>query len=643
MRKLFALLCFMLLLSRPVRADSTPRWLQVQTEHFTVITDGSDAQARSISAQFERMHALFAKLLPHAQADSGSSVVVLALKNRKGFQALEPEAYLGKNALDLAGYFLPRQDRSYILLRLDTSGEHPYATVYHEYTHYMTRHITALPLWLNEGLAEFYQNTDIDNKTARLGQPDFNEIRFLGEQRLLPLSTLFAVDHNSPFYHEENKGNIFYAESWALTHMLFIQDFKNHTQRIQSYLLNILNGQDSIYAAEHAFGDLKVLQKTLDDYVHQNSYNLFTMPLQNTVAESSLHVEPLATPDANAIRADLLMENGRKNDARALIDSVLKDAPENAQVHESMGMMELRQGNVREARKWYGEAVALHAASYLAYYNFGALSLQLGNGDGATEETVGASLRKAVELNPHFAPADEALANFDQRHEQLDEALEMITRAVELDPGNVAYRLDAAQIRVQRKEFSNAIAVLQSATKVAKTPEEQERVKARLESMERFQQQRAEAQTMQAGETQPEAALRNAAGASTGPAPQELNQGATITDSEGRVLHPVILPSAEHIYPPGPPDGPKHTVKGVLRSVSCFYPKGITLSVDGSGKAVPLYSNDMYGIQYSAANFTPGKDLNPCQEFEGMKASVTYAEVKNQPVAGQIVAVELSK
>ena len=35
---------------------------------------------------------------------------------------------------------------------------------------------------------------------------------------------LFAVDAQSPYYHEENKGSIFYAESWALTHYLFTKD-----------------------------------------------------------------------------------------------------------------------------------------------------------------------------------------------------------------------------------------------------------------------------------------------------------------------------------------------------------------------------------------------------------------------------------
>jgi len=46
----------------------------------------------------------------------------------------------------------------------------------------------------------------------------------LRQNKLLPLPVLFTVDATSPYYHEENKGSIFYAESWALTHYLYTKD-----------------------------------------------------------------------------------------------------------------------------------------------------------------------------------------------------------------------------------------------------------------------------------------------------------------------------------------------------------------------------------------------------------------------------------
>ena len=77
----------------------------------------------------------------------------------------------------------------------------------------------------------------------------------------------------------------------------------------------------------------------------------------------------------------------------------------------------------------------------------------------------------------------------------------------------------------------------------------------------------------------------------------------------------------------------------------CAYPTTITLSVDPSGKApaVDLYRNDFKQIEFSALNFAPKGDLNPCTDIEGLKAKVEYAEVSDKSIAGQIVSVELSK
>ena len=123
-------------------------------------------------------------------------------------------------------------DKNYILLRLDAQGAHPFATVYHEYTHFMMRNASDwIPLWLNEGLAEFYQNTDIQDKEVLLGEPNSDDILYLRQNRLLPVITLLKVDQTSPYYHEEQKGSVFYAESWALTHYIEISDAQKDTNR----------------------------------------------------------------------------------------------------------------------------------------------------------------------------------------------------------------------------------------------------------------------------------------------------------------------------------------------------------------------------------------------------------------------------
>jgi len=146
---------------------ATDPWVEVRSNHFQVLTDSNEKQARHILDQFERMRWMFQTLFPKVNVDPAAPIVVLATKNEKGFQAIEPEAYLAKGQLKIAGYFMQAQDKNYILMRLDAEQEqHPFAIIYHEYTHLQfSSDAEWLPLWLNEGLAEFFQNTIFTTRT----------------------------------------------------------------------------------------------------------------------------------------------------------------------------------------------------------------------------------------------------------------------------------------------------------------------------------------------------------------------------------------------------------------------------------------------------------------------------------------------
>lgn len=389
--------------STALAGDSTDHWLEVRSPHFFVLSDSNEKQARRITGQFEQMRAVFQKLMPNAGSETGSPIVVLAFKDRKGFQSLEPMEYLSKGQLDLAGYFLSAPDKNYILLRLDAEGEHPFATVYHEYTHYMVRKAEWMPLWLNEGLAEFYQNTDIQEKSVLLGQASFDDIEYLRQSRLLPLTTLFQVDHSSPYYHDEQKGSVFYAESWALTHYIEVNDREKNTNRIRDYAHYLSQNEDSVTAAQHAFGDLKELQKALESYVRQGSFMMFRMNSAFPVDAFSFQVRPVSKPEVDATRADVLVYNGRAKEAEALLETTLRDDPNNALAHESMGYLKFRDGDIASARKWYGEAVQLDSKSYLAQYYYGAMSMQTGTNDTGAHDhdaEIESSLLTSIKLNP---------------------------------------------------------------------------------------------------------------------------------------------------------------------------------------------------------------------------------------------------
>ncbi len=616
-KRIFLLLTLFAALASPARGKDD-NWSEVRTPHFIVLSNANEKQARQVADQFERMRAVFQTVLVHAIADPGTPIVVLAVKNKKDFQALEPEAYLAKGQMELAGLFLRAPDKNYILLRLDAEGEHPYATVYHEYTHLLSSADEAwLPLWLNEGLAEFYQNTEIRDKDVLFGEGSRENILLLRQERLLPLATLFAVDKHSPYYHEHNKGSIFYAESWAVVH--YFMSNRENAHHLSDYMKLLNQNVDVVTAATRAFGDLKQLQATLDKYV-QGSLGYFRMPISAEVDDTTFKVQALSPAQADAVRADFLVYNQRVKDAKPLLERVLRDDPNNTSAHETMGYLEFRQGNLAEAQKWYEQAVKLNSQSFLAYYYFAATTMNGGQLDSEKKSQVENSLRTAIKLNPSFAPAYDELAVFyGMRRENLDEAHMLVLDAVELDPGNLHYRLTTANILLQMQRPTDAITVLQNARNLAKTPDEVGSVQNLLEAAQQYQ------------------AAREQVGQS-----REAAQGVQSSVPQGQPLAQAT-PGAAKQPASEEPHGPRHGVKGTIKDVQCSLPAIMELKVEGDGKTLSLHSNNYFKIQFTAVNFTPEGELHPCSDLDGMKAHVEFFEVSGKSAEGQIFSIELNK
>ena len=321
MSKPHLLLLSLLVSTFAMAREHTANWIQVRTPRFTIVTNSSAKQGRRIAYQFERMRAMFQQTFPQV-GDPESPVFVLAVKSKDQFQALEPDDYVFKKALPLHGMFVRTSEKNYILMRLDSEAGNPYPVVYHEYTHLFLREADErMPLWLNEGLAEFYQNTEIYDQKVLQGEANQQHLSFLRQARLLPLITLFSVDEKSPYYLQEKKGAIFHAECWALTHYLTLKDHEEKTSRVPQYISLVNENVDPVTAAIRVFGDLQTLQRSLEVYIAQASFNHLETTISSKIDDSIFQVERITAMQADAIKADYLAASGRLERPRALSPS----------------------------------------------------------------------------------------------------------------------------------------------------------------------------------------------------------------------------------------------------------------------------------------------------------------------------------
>ena len=491
-RAVLPLLCVLAALVSTA-AGQTDAWLQVRTPHFLVVSNAAEKDARLAAQKFEAMRSLFQRVFPEADLDTASPILVLAVQDKRSLQALEPSIYLDKAQVNLIGYFLSAPERNYILILLNAPGAHPYAPIYHEYAHFVfSRMHQWMPLWLTEGIAEYYQNTEFFEDHVRLGKGDPGIQHTIDYNALLPLSTLFAVDPNSSYYHEQDKGSIFYAESWALTHYLKDKDERDGTHRLHDFLDLLQKNVDPMVAATQAFGDLEQLELDLRRHAVSGQYVVSEMPGTIDIDDSSFIVQPLSQTQADALRAELLAHVGRTGGARSLLQDLLRNDPANVAARETMGYVAFREQNLDEARKWCQQAIKLDPNSFVALYFFAAASIRKGTTDKASQAAVEESLRTVIKMNPSFAPAYEALAIFyAQRGTNLTEARDLIEKAVQLEPGVPEIRIDQSQVLSSMNKTREAIEVLELAVKMSHTPEQIAAVENVLETTRKYDAERS--------------------------------------------------------------------------------------------------------------------------------------------------------
>jgi len=613
-------------------AAAAPKWVRVTAPHFVVTSDGSLSDARHVAGQLERMREVFHQAFPGLR-DPAAPLEVLAVANRKEFEALEPAGYLGKGKLELAGYFQRAQEHNLILLRLDaTDADHPYRVVYHEYTHLMTLGGgQIMPVWLSEGLAQFYESTEVSGNSASIGKyEDFN-IELLRQHPLMPLATLFAVGPDSPYYHEQNKADVFYAESWALTHMLLMRQRQRNAHEIQDYLALLRQNLDSAAAAARAFGSLADLQQQLDQYTRHQSYTYVILKLSGKVDDSQFAAAGIPPAVADAERGEFLAYVGRGSEAAALLQQVLAAGASNAaaavSADETLGYLAAQQDHLAEAAHWYGLAVAGNSTSFLAHYDFAAITLRQGGEalDAPTAARVEASLRTAIQINPDFAPAYASLAQLkaqraagqagasrgaDPRgpapiNESLDEAYALELKAISLQPNTFNYRFNAASILSQQNRVPDAIAVLQRALPLATSPAERAMAEQRIASEQEYQ-------------TRLDAYNR-----ARGQGPAQVAEA------------PVAAPPAIARRAAPEAAAPEQAVSGAITAVRCA---GAALDLDlrGSAGTLTLHAADFAKVPMGTDNFDLPAGFNPCHDLVGLRATAREA-------AGALLALIVAK
>jgi len=469
-------------------------WVEVRSPNFIVVSNAGEKAARKAAAQFEQIRTVFRQSLSGVSKHPSPLVTVLAVKDEGSMRELLPE-YWAKGRAHPAGLFAGRLNQLYAAVELDARGATPYETFYHEYYHAISiPYFPDLPVWLGEGLAEFYGHTEIDEKFVGIGEADSVLIQQLRYGSFIPLNVLFQVDRSSPYYNEANKTSTFYAESWALAHYLLFGDRMAHRDMLDAYVNALAQGKKQDVAAAEAFGDFKKLQSDLQAYIRRDSFLYSKTPAPTSIQEDELKVRPLTQAEADGYRGGFAAIRGRTEDATAILEQAIRLDPNTALAHQYLGITQFIEGKREQAVESESRAIALDPRNSFTRYLRAFLTTG-GTGVATEDPQIEEDLRQAIAISPDFSPPYGLLAVYlAANNRNLPEALSLVQKAMASEPGSSNYQLAMAQVLLRMNKLDESGLAAARASALAKDAAEKgnaESFGSYLQRMRQYQKEEA--------------------------------------------------------------------------------------------------------------------------------------------------------
>ena len=308
-----------------IAAPAEAQWRRLDSPNFVVIGDTSTGRLRDVALEFEGFRETLVRVLGPRMTASATPTVVYVFPNQTAIEPFRPR-YNGK-PVDVGGLTLHGRDFN-IMAIIDDDHPQRLRAIFHEYTHLLIANSEQIiPLWLNEGIAEYYSTYEAikGGREATIGKVVEEHLGELNQTTLIPLDDLLKMNESSPLYNEGSRRSVFYAQTWALTHMLLLGE-PNRQAKFSEYVNRVAVGASSGDAWKETFGD-EDLQKALSQYIRRLEYKNFRFTFPDSVAKVTTTASTVNQADTQAFQALLLTALGEFDAANVRLTQLKKLNP----------------------------------------------------------------------------------------------------------------------------------------------------------------------------------------------------------------------------------------------------------------------------------------------------------------------------
>jgi tetratricopeptide (TPR) repeat protein len=643
-----------LVLPHPGFAKDEPKWIEVHSTHFSVLTDGSEKRGREVALRMEQMRSVFGQLILKDKLKMPVPITVVALKSDKQYGLIAP----AKQSM-AAGFYVPGSDRVYIVLNLFEAD--PWQAVAHPLAHYLLNfNYPPAQGWFDEGLAEYFGSIHIGKQVEIGGDPElqpewhediFDEMRrdskkpqsltqLLSSPVWMSMADLFTMKHDSSGTREGTHNTLYYAQSWMVVHYLAN---KNKMPEVGTYFDLALNQKVPVEKAVVQAFDMSPEQMEQAVKTYFNTLSGLGIALDQSKKPVGNPVD-IQQPDHFAIPFDaddigIAVSPVKDEEARAVIDDVMARVPEhrdqalhdlrqltedprdNEAAHRGLAWDDIRQKRFDAAADELDKATELNPRDPWIWYYRSALKYQ--KAQATRQEMQGLAnmmqdLRAVADWYPELADAYNMLGMARIEGGGFASALEAQRMAIALAPRNVEYQFNLGQIYVAGKKWDLARDVF---TRLKAGPDRAAAAAAKqqLDDLETLQKYGVRPQ--RAGESQAPAGAASTPSARTG-APAVAASSAEDEDAD----------AAPKPAPPKPgTTGPVQFLKGKIVSSDCSKTPEATVTILNGMTTYKMHVSDYKSL------LVIGEDQFSC-DWKNRVVSVNYRAVGKHE--GELVSIE---
>lgn len=352
----------------------TAKWRRYQSPNFEMFSASRDFDSRDLLHNLETLRALFFETFKVKERQP-LEVSVYYFNNAAAFKAYVHTSY----RQELAGFYLHRPDRAVIAISPAWSDETARYVIFHEYIHHLNRVIGSNPpVWYNEGTAELLSTIEVEKDGVVLGKPLPWHVQSLREKPLLPLETLFSVDHASPIYNTGKHTGQLYAQAWALLHYLRFGKNNLDKEKVDLFLRYILNEELSAdpdfrrKLFDETMGmDYSTMQRALGNYVSGGSFSYYKAALPSIPEAKAYEFREMPHEEIRERLAELSLRVNQAPLARLAILQAAEKSPSNFRLWEVLGTDSWLQGDADVAQERWQRALEAGTNNPAVYHELG--------------------------------------------------------------------------------------------------------------------------------------------------------------------------------------------------------------------------------------------------------------------------------